>query len=398
MIPLPIDPGFAIQPLEEMFFETCSLLVGAAIKNIHFCYSRLGKGQPKWLNGREVNLFQFDLYNYSDRSLSDLKTYVAEHEIDLAICLDMQPSSPVFRSMREGGVKRIVSYWGAPISSRMPWWKRKLKSLLLSLDRDKADLLIFESHAMEDLAVNGRGVSRDSIRVIPLGIDTNLFQPVPYQLNQQTYAHEVLGISPEKKIVFYAGHFEPRKGVSVLIDAAMSIFESNADPDLHFAFFGNRPGERQDLIERISSSPYSDSIKFYGYRNDIPKILPNCLCGVIPSIGWDSFPRTALEIQASGVPFIGSRLQGIPETTKEGISGFLFTPGNHHELASYILRLASDPELRKSMGNKARTVCEENFTLALQYERFHNVLSDLFKDRISTSPKVDAKVLPAGNL
>ena len=49
-----------------------------------------------------------------------------------------------------------------------------------------------------------------------------------------------------------------------------------------------------------------------------------------------------LEALSCGLPDIASRIGGIPEFVAENRNGFLFTPGNHHELAEQIRRLYND--------------------------------------------------------
>jgi glycosyltransferase involved in cell wall biosynthesis len=76
---------------------------------------------------------------------------------------------------------------------------------------------------MAGLAIKGRGVPSHMIDIVHLGIDTSVFQP-----HASTYVYEVVGVASDKKIVVYAGHMEPRKGVRTLVEAAIELFTAAA--------------------------------------------------------------------------------------------------------------------------------------------------------------------------
>ena len=62
---------------------------------------------------------------------------------------------------------------------------------------------------------------------------------------------------------------------------------------------------------------------------------------------------------AYGKPVIASRIVGIPEQVEDGVTGFLFEPFNHEELAEKIKTLCqvSQAEL-VAMGKRAREKVE----------------------------------------
>lgn len=280
-----------------------------------------------------------------------------------------------------------MAYWGAPISSLMPAWKLQIKRLLFRLSRSKLDALIFESNAMARLAIAGRGIPPGLIDVVPLGVDTELFTPARAQP-----PHARFGFPPGRKIVFYAGHMEPRKGVHVLVQAAIELLHRRKRQDVCFLLCGNRPGEDEPLRRLYDGLGLDRVIVFGGYRSDIPEILPGCFCGVLPSVGWDSFPRTSLEMAASGLPIVASRLHGIPESVVHGQTGLLFEPGNATELADCLGRLLDAPLLAAELGRRGRRRCEEQFSLAAQRSRLKAVL----RRRFAVEPEADERMPDLG--
>jgi glycosyltransferase involved in cell wall biosynthesis len=115
-------------------------------------------------------------------------------------------------------------------------------------------------------------------------------------------------------------------------------------------------------------------IHFGGYRSDLAKIYPSCYCGVIPTSGWDSYTRASLEMAASGLPVVASRIGGLPEAVVDRETGLLFEPGHAEQLADCIERLLDKPELAQTLARRGRERCEREFNLDVHRQRFFTVV------------------------
>lgn len=360
------NAGFAIAPLERMFYRIAHQLGDGTSDCVHFAYANLERGYPSNLpDGVPL----FDMSGEPRPARERLAEYVHSHGIQLVLAFDMQPVSPLFRGLRRAGVKCILSYWGAEISPRKPWLMRMLKRLQIELSPSKLDGLIFESNAMADLARYGRGVPERMIDIVPLGVDITRFSAV-----RTEYVYEQFPHTRGRKVVVYAGHMEPRKGVRYLVEAAVQLLLAERRTDVTFLLFGNRPGEEAIFAPLYRHLDVEQHIHFGGYRNDLPQLFSGCYLGVIPSSGWDSFPRTALELAASGLPLIVSDLGGLPETIERGRTGAVVPPADPIALARQIVDLLDDVGRAKIMGRAARARCELHFSDEVQYSRLHAVL------------------------
>lgn len=361
--------GYAISPLETLFYEAALEISCGDPQRVHFGYRHLDEGHPRSLPSDFRNVIAFDFRDTSPGNIKRLAGYVAKHDIRLALIFDIQPVHPLFRSLRQAGVKTILSYQGGPISSLMPAWKLTLKRLQVATSRSKVDGLIFESKAMADFALNGRGVPQAMIDVVPLGVDTTRFRP-----ERSDYAYYTLSIPQDRKIVIYAGHMERRKGVHVLIEAAIELLCKRGRADICFLICGNKGDESREFERVYAGLGIDQWIRFGGYREDLAQLYTSSFCGVIPSTGWDSFPRTSIEMAATGLPVVASRLQGLPEAVLDGETGLLFEPGNARELADCIETLLERPELAAEYGRRGRERCERDLNLDVQRQRFRAVL------------------------
>jgi glycosyltransferase involved in cell wall biosynthesis len=364
----PSNVGYAMAAAEPIFLEVGLDLAAGDASRVHFGYKDLQTGPPRNLQGLCNNFVAFDSADPSPSNLRNFAEYVRKHRIKVVWIYDIQPVHPLFQELRKAGAKSIISYWGAPISSVMPYWKLTLKRLEVLLSRSKASGVVFQSQAMANLALYGRGVPARMIDVIYSGVDPALYVP-----KQSAYVYDTLNIPREKKIVVYAGHMEPRKGLPTLVEAAIELLHRRERRDVSFVICGNKNDETKAYEAMYAGLGISHSIHFAGYRSDLREIYPSCYCGVIPSSGWDSFPRSPIEMAACGLPVVASRLQGLPESVLDGKTGLLFEPGNSAQLADCLERLLDQPELAKEYGHNGRIRCENELSKANQIRRMCEV-------------------------
>ena len=365
----PTNTGYATTAAENLLYRAGMELAQGKQAHVHFAYRGFQRGHPASLPRDFSNLIEVDFSE--EQSRRDMETmirrvteYVKQHGIRFVLFCDIQPIHPVFRPLRHAGVSTILSYWGSTISSLMPAWKLFLKRLEIALSMSRVDGLIFQAQAMAQLAIYGRGVPERMVDVVPQGVDVNLFTPEP-----SDYVYRALSFPSGRRVIIYAGHMERRKGPHVLIEAAIELLVRRRREDVCFLLCGNKEGESLEYERAYEGMGIDSFVKFGGYRSDLKEIYPSCFCGVIPSSGWDSFPRTPLELAASGLPVIVSRLGGLPEAIVEGKTGLLFDPGNAKQLADRIETLLDNPKLAREYGEKGRERCVSDLNLANQLNR-----------------------------
>ncbi len=365
----PSNVGYAIAPLERLFVEAGLALAGGDAGRVHMAYSSLSGGPPTSMPPGFANVSELDLNDTSTNQLARVEETIRGWGIDLVITFDMQPEHPVYRVMRRAGVSTIVSYWGAPMSSMMPRWKLALKRLQLAVSQSRLDGLIFESRAMADFATGGRGVPERMIDIVPLGVDIDRFGPA-----RSDYLYNAFDIPRDRRVAVFAGHCTPRKGIQTLIEAAVILLAERRRRDVFFLICGNTPEQAEPFEAMYRGRGIEEFIRFAGYRRDMIPIYQSAFCGVIPSSGWDSFPRSAIEMASTGLPVVASRLQGLKEAVLDQETGVLFETGNAGALADAIAGLLDRPDKAAEFGRAGRARCERELNLATQKQRFLNAL------------------------
>jgi glycosyltransferase involved in cell wall biosynthesis len=344
------NAGYAIRTLEEVLLSVAENVAGPG--RVYFAYRQLDDVPPAFLPPRyHQHVFQLDPPRLDETGASRIQTCLAERNITLAIGFDQPVASPGHRVLRRAGVRTLVSYWGAPMSAINRGAKLLAKRLQVMLTPAKPDHFIFESEAMRATAVHGRGIPRHRTSVCYLGVDVKRFRPA---VAGDNYAHRVFDIPRERKIVYYSGHFAPRKGVAVILNAIRELVEIRGRRDIHLLLLGNRAGEIDAYLPLIRGTASAQHVTFGGYRNDIDRITPSCHMATIASTGWDSFTMSALETAACGLPLVASRLQGLVETVEDGMTGYLFPAGDHGALADRLEMLLDDSRLHHQMSVASR--------------------------------------------
>lgn len=352
--------GYAISSLEHVF-QQAALLAGYSDNRIFWSFNGLKDiGAP--------NKIDCDYRNPDQNTLSP---YLRNNNIQTVIAFDLGYPARVICLLKDNGVKKIISYWGASMSSINSGLRLWIKQLEFFLRRHKPDHFVFESEAMRHTATNGRGIPYNATSVLYLGVNTEIFSP---NYDQDFYAHEQLEIPKNRKIVFYSGHMEERKGVRTIIKAAIHLADTDALDNIHFVLCGNKGDEAKTYTDMLVGTMAESQVTFAGYRNDIAALMRSSSIGVIASTGWDSFTMSSVEMMASGLPLIVSNLQGLSETIEANKNGFLVTPGDHIELAKKITHLCNDNALAESFSKKSRQRAEQHFSVSLQIRKMAEIL------------------------
>jgi len=127
----------------------------------------------------------------------------------------------------------------------------------------------------------------------------------------------------------------------------------------------------------LSDLGLRDQWEWLGERKDIPELLDSCDALIHPSF-YEGLPNAICEALACGKPVLASAVCDHPHLVQEGITGFLFDPGNADDIAHAIhsCHLLS-VEGRVRMGRKARQYAERELSLDSCGRRYEELLSRL---------------------
>jgi D-inositol-3-phosphate glycosyltransferase len=195
------------------------------------------------------------------------------------------------------------------------------------------------------------------MRVIPPGVDTGHFYPIP-----RDEARQYIGISPHQRIVLFVGRIEPLKGIDTLIRAMSCMKFQNVGRPVYLAVIGGEPeaspSAMTDEMTRLQSLSdelcMGQTVMFLGKRaqDTLPYYYSAAEVLVMPSF-YESFGMVALEAMACGTPVIASQVGGLAFLVKDGETGFTIPEGDPDILCDKLALLLGDHALRERMGWEA---------------------------------------------
>jgi glycosyltransferase involved in cell wall biosynthesis len=180
-------------------------------------------------------------------------------------------------------------------------------------------------------------------------------------------------------IVSVAGMY-PRKGISELMQAFDQVAQTIPEAHLYLVGGGPEP-DRLAFAEEAAKLRSAPHIHFEGFQALSQAYMLACDIFVLAS-RRDSCPLVLAEAREAGCAIIASDVDGIPESLDFGQAGILVPPQSPKELASAILLLLQNPDLRRDWQLKARTNIER-FSIGRMANEIEGIYREL-KDGRST--------------
>lgn len=165
----------------------------------------------------------------------------------------------------------------------------------------------------------------------------------------------------KEPFVLYAGRLASNKGLRYLVEAARIVTKNN---NVKFVFVGEDWGEKEKLINLADKLGIKDKTIFTGYIDsfEIYKSAFNaCEVFVLPS-EWEAFGIVLLEAMICRKPVIGTNVGGIPAIVQPGKNGFIVPYGDAASLASCIIKLLQEKDLRTKFGENGRELVIQKYT------------------------------------
>jgi len=203
------------------------------------------------------------------------------------------------------------------------------------------------------------------ITVIPPGVDTSHFYPIP-----KDEALEFIGTPVKYCMLLYVGRIEPLKGVDTLMEA-MAILKREGHLDLYpmcVTIIGGDPQaspeqmstEMERLTKLCESLGIGELITFLGRRDqDTLQYYYSAAEVVVVPSHYESFGMVALEAMACGTPVIASETGGLAFLVKNGETGFHVPAADPQALANQLKILMQDEHLRTKLGRQASEYAKE---------------------------------------
>jgi len=190
-------------------------------------------------------------------------------------------------------------------------------------------------------------VPASKIEVIRHGVGS-AYKPHDPGAAAETVANKY-GVS--KDYVLTVGTVGPHKNLITLVKA-MKVLRERGELSFQLLAVGAKSRKDTKLFKALESSGLTgEDIRFLGYvpEEDLSVLYSGSCLFVFPSL-YEGFGLPLVEAMACGVPVVASNTSSIPEVV--GNAALLVPPTQPEAFAEAILRVRSDPDLRKAMIEK----------------------------------------------
>jgi len=230
-------------------------------------------------------------------------------------------------------------------------------------------MVVTVSESVRDYLVNGKGIRAGKVVSIPTGVDLKRFDP---STTQETLKPG-LGLKDGALVVGTVAILRRKKGHHILLEAIPGILREV--PEAVFVIAGNGP-QRDALEKRIGELGVGESVKMLGLRNDIPGVLKGLDLFVLPTL-QEALGTSILEASAMGKAVVATRVGGVPEAVRDGVTGLLVPPEDPEGLKAAVVRLLRDNDLRKNMGEAGRRMVVDGYSMDMMAERMFSLYDGL---------------------
>ncbi len=193
------------------------------------------------------------------------------------------------------------------------------------------------------------GVPIDHLQVVPIGVDENLFRPLP-------------GVARVPgRLMTTASADVPLKGLSILLEALAKVRVER--PDAHVVVIG-RLKDGSAVPALIDALGLTGTVEFVSGVTDqrIVELYAEAEVAVVPSL-YEGFSLPAAEAMACGVPVVATTGGALPEVVgPDGESARTVSPGDPSALAAMLVEVLADPEQRERLGHAGRKRVLSRFT------------------------------------
>jgi len=225
-----------------------------------------------------------------------------------------------------------------------------------------ADFIVVPSNFAKESFIK-KSFKREKIIVIPLGVDVNLFKPIPKE--DKKFRIILVGISVQKGVHYVL------KAISELRLKDIEVFligipNQDIKPLLKVYKYN-----KELNLNLIGGIPKNQLYKYYSQGSVF----------ILFSLE-DGFGMVVLEAMAVGLPVICSTNVGAKDVVREGIDGFIVPIRDTEALKEKIIFLYEHPQLCKEMGEAARENVIRNYTWQHYGERIIETYKKIYENKI----------------
>ncbi|HUX83727.1 MAG TPA: glycosyltransferase [Chitinophagaceae bacterium] len=290
---------------------------------------------------------------FDPRVYTSIKKLLRSERIQLVHVHGSRAASNLIFPARSLGIPVVYTIHGWSFHEDQPGWVRRLRILTERgiTAATRANICVSEANQ----ATGRKHIPRFRSEVIPNGIDLEKFD---VEGSYRDIRAE-LGIPGKDTLVAYIARITRQKDPLTLIRAFREVCLRSEGITLLVVGDGDLREQAEQLAASLNLGA---RVIFQGFRLDTPDILNASDLYCLPSL-WEGLPIGLIEAMAMGNAAIASRVDGTCEVIRHLENGWLMPPGNPQELATGILTLHRNRELRERIQKNALGTVRRHYNI-----------------------------------
>ncbi len=224
-------------------------------------------------------------------------------------------------------------------------------------------IVVVSENSIKDIHAD-MGVSLDRMRLVPVGVDPELFTPLPHVARRSG------------RLITTASADVALKGLSYLLEAMAKL---RTERDITLTIIGKpRDGASNQLIDQLGLRPHIEFVSGVPDQR-VVELYAEAELAVVPSL-YEGFSLPAIEAMSTGICLVATDGGALPEVTgRDGDTVLQCAAGDVDALVSVIRRGLDDAELRSRVGAAGRRRVVERWSwkhcAQLTVEQYREVLA-----------------------
>lgn len=314
--------------------------------------------------------------SFNLRYLSGLRKIIQSEHVDLIQSHLLGTNVYCSLAGLLGGKPVIATFHGAVDIGENERFKR-IKFGVIELG---ASRIVAVTDSLRDDILRRTSLNPKKISVIYNGIDTASFMRPRSGTLRQKY-----GWSDNEIIIGSLGNIRPAKGYDVLLKAAALLEHSSRS--YRFVIAGQGKGKLyEDLLALRKKLGLDERVQFLGFIDDAADFLAN-IDLFLSSSTSEGLPLSAIQAMVTALPIVATRCGGYEGLITDQENGVLVEIENPQAIADAIEMVAADPELQKTLSEKARNHAVSTFDIQVMLDAYEQIYSRLVTSKSEISAR-----------
>ncbi|ADB18868.1 glycosyl transferase group 1 [Pirellula staleyi DSM 6068] len=275
------------------------------------------------------------------------------------------------------GIPAIVhTVHGAPFYPTQSYVTRTFYQMCERSAARRCHALISVADAMTDLMVDAKIAPREKFTTISSGMEV---EPLLKAQQHRARRRKELGLTDSDIVIGKIARLFELKGHDDVIAAARRVVAQA--PQVKFLFVGDGI-LRQSLEQQIAAAGLTKHFLFTGLVP--PSTIPEQIAAMdllVHASLREGLARALPQALIAGIPVVSYDIDGAREVTLHDQTGYLIAPRDVDALATALLRLASDENLRRKLGQHG----QQRFADQFRHETMTRSIRELYERVLATN-------------